>query len=491
MTMLTRVAVLASLATGLLLAADARAQSSSPVVPRSGRIQGVIVDSTRSTPLRGAVVQFVRLDGAASPRSTTTNDEGQFTLDSLVPGTWVAGVLHPRLDTLALEELAQRVEVRDRGVTRVSMGVPSAFTLSRQLCGTPPTDSTGYLTGRLLRADGARDGAPGTVRVEWLEVSVVNGQLDRQTVFVETQASATGSYRVCGVPFNAMTRVRAWSGADSTGLVDQEFASSGIARLDLFIGRTAYVRQLIDSSAAPTDSMATIVLRQGSGRVRGMVGDALGKPIENATVTVTGSGQTLRTGATGTFELAMLPTGTQQLDVRAIGFEPLRVPVDVFDGDTTTRPFTLSTVTKLATVEVRAARAKLMGQDMIDFEDRRKRAAGRFFGPEDLISIDPISLGSLVQRVPGVKVVQNGQSGDRILMGGAGFSQYCSPDIWLDGLKVVNDGTMDSFLQPQLIRAVEIYNRPASVPPQFMSSNLCGVIVLWSGPRDVPGVKRK
>lgn len=488
---ITRVAVLAGLLVGVAGVRSARAQSAGADVPRTGRLQGTIVDSTRTAPLRGAIVQLVRADGRASPRSTTTDGEGRFAIDSLLPGTWVAGVLHPRLDTLALEELAQRVEVQERGVTRMAMGVPSVFTLSRQLCGTASTDSSGYLIGRVRRADGERDGTAATIRVEWLELSVVDGRLDRQTSYVEAQAAPSGSYRVCGVPLNAATRVRAWSGRDSTGVVDQEFSSSGIVRLDLFLGRTTYVKQLIDSTASPDDSLATIVLRTGSGRLRGIITDALGKPVENVTVTVTGSGQSQRTTTSGAFELSALATGTQQLDARAIGFAPLRVPVDLLDGDTASRTFALATVTKLATVEVRAKRAKLMGQDMIDFEARRKRAAGRFFGPEDLIAIDPVSLGSLVQRLPGIKVVQNGQYGDRILMGGSGFSQYCSPDIWLDGYKVVNDGTMDSFLQPQLIRAVEVYNRPASVPPQFMSANLCGVIVLWSGPRDVPGVKRK
>lgn len=464
-----------------------RAQNATPQV---GRVEGVVWDSTRAAPLGGSMVQLVRPDGQSAPRAVAADSAGRFVVDSLLAGTWVVGVLHKRLDSLALDELVQRVDVRGRGTTRVTVAVPSVAGLSSQLCRAAPEDSTGYLVGRLRSAEGDRAGIVGTVRVEWSELTVVGARLERRIVAAETRSAESGNYLLCGIPANSVARARAWSGTDSTGAIDLEFLASPVGRLDFHVGRTAYVRELLDS-AAVDDTTAVIVLRRGSGRVRGTVVGALGNPIENATVSVVGSGLTQRTDGNGRFDLRGAATGTQLLDVRAVGLEVLRIPVDLFAGDTTSRRLTMSPVRKLATVEVRANRARLMGQDMIDFEARRNRGVGRFFGPEDLIALDPVRIGSLVQRVPGVKVVQDGMFGDRILMRGSGFSMYCAPDIWLDGFRVVNDGTMDSFIQPQLIRAVEVYTSATSLPPQYVSGNLCGAIVLWSGPRTLPGAQKR
>jgi hypothetical protein len=474
-----------TVATGL------RAQPATAGGAPSGRLQGVVWDSTRTAPLAGGVVQLVRPDGQSPPRATQTDSAGRFRLDSLTPGVWVVGVLHPRLDTLALDELMQPVDVQGRGTTQLAMGVPSAFTLSRQICRSEPTDSTGYLTGQLRRADGDRAGTSGVVRVEWVELSLVDGRLDRQVSAVEARASAVGRFLICGVPMNATARARAWSGDDSTGVVDVELPAAGITRLDFYIGRTSYVRQLLDSTVSDTDSSAVVVLRRGSGRVRGTINDELSQPLENAVLSVPGSGQSQRTSATGRFDLPGLATGTQLIDIRAIGFEPLRIPVNIFEGDSLERTFALTKVAKLATVEVRAARARMLGQEMIDFEQRRKVGLGRYFGPEDLNALNPLRMGVLFERVPGVRVVQDGMYGDRILMPGTGFQQYCSPDIWLDGFRISNDGTLDFIIPPYQLRAVEVYSRAGSIPAQYQTTSGCGVIVLWSGSREVPGEKKR
>lgn len=472
-------------------ASGLRAQTATPRASPTGRLQGVVWDSTRTAPLAGGIVQMVRPDGLSAPRATQTDSVGRFRVDSLLPGVWVVGVLHPRLDTLALDELMQPVDVQGRGTTQLAMAVPSAFTLSRQICRSDPADSTGYLTGQLRRADGNRATISGVVRVEWVELSLVDGRLDRQVSAVEARASDAGRFLICGVPMNTPARARAWSGDDSTGVIDVELQEAGIARVDFHIGRTSYVRQLLDSAAVANDSSAVVVLRRGTGRVRGTVNDDLGQPIENAVLSVPGSGQSQRTSATGRFDLTGLATGTQLVDIRAIGFEPLRLPVHIFEGDSLERAFALSKVAKLATVEVRAARARLLGQEMIDFEQRRKVGLGRYFGPEDLNALNPLRMGVLFERLPGMRVVQDGMYGDRILMLGTGFSQYCSPDIWLDGFRISNDGTLDFVIPPYQLRAVEVYSRAGSIPAQYQTTSGCGVIVLWSGPREVPGEKKR
>ncbi|WP_353267184.1 hypothetical protein, partial [Gemmatimonas sp.] len=92
--------------------------------------------------------------------------------------------------------------------------------------------------------------------------------------------------------------------------------------------------------------------------------------------------------------------------------------------------------------------------------------------------------------VPGVRVVPV-MGGDRILMRGFGLTAYCSPDIWLDGMRLANDGSMDSFISPQWLRAVEVYPRSELAPAQYTGMSGCGVILLWSGSREIPGSVKK
>lgn len=492
MTLFNRVVVLAGVLASAACATASAAQQDQAAKPPRARVQGVVWDSTRNAPLAMSVVQMVHPEGLSSPRSTVADSAGRFVFDRVAAGVWVVGVRHPRLDTLALEDVAQRVQVKSRGTAKVRLSVPSGASLSRQVCGAAPQDSTGYLFGRMRRAEGDRRAIAGMVRVEWHDLVVKEGRLSREVISAVAQGSDSGNFVVCGVPVSASTRVQAWSADDSTGAIDVKFPPSGISRLDLFVGQTQYVRQAIDSTVAPGDASPTVVLRTGSGRVIGMVRDRLDQPIRTASASIPGSGQMQRTSATGRFEITGVATGTQLLDVRAIGYEQLRIPIDVFGNDSTVTTFALSRVTTLAKVDVRAFRAAVMGQDMVDFENRRRLGGfGRYFGPDDMIALNPLYIRNILTRVPGVRVVNTGVSGDQVLMRGVMSSAWCTPEIWLDGYRITNDGSIDAVILPQELRAIEVYTRPTGVPVQYVNIELCGTILLWSGPREIPGAKRR
>ncbi len=480
--------VLFALLSMVVAAGRLHAQEEKPV-PR-GRVEGTVWDSTRAQPLVGSVVQLINASDRSSSRSATTDQRGRFRFDSLLPGGWIIGALHQRLDSLAIAQITQLVTVKSRGTTKVRLVVPSGGTLSQQVCRASPLDSTGYLFGTLRRADGDRRPTTGTVRVEWLELLVSAGSVTRQVAANEGQAVEDGTYVVCGIPASATARVRAWSGRDSTGAFDIEFPTSGIVNFDLTVGRTRYVREQFDSTVSSSDTTASIWLRRGSGRAVGVLRDPLGQPLPNATVTVAGTGQRARTNEAGRFELVGLPSGTQLFEARALGFELLRTPVNISDADMTTLSYALSRLVLLDTVKVRAIRAAAMGRDMAEFESRRRMGIGKFFGPDELNSIDPNRLSDLLFRVPGVRIVP-AMGGDRILMRGFGMGAYCSPDIWLDGMRIAYDGSMDSFIPPQWLRAVEVYPRTAMAPMQYWGYSGCGVILLWSGAREIPGAVKK
>lgn len=90
-----------------------------------------------------------------------------------------------------------------------------------------------------------------------------------------------------------------------------------------------------------------------------------------------------------------------------------------------------------------------------------------------------------------MRVVNARVSGDQIVMRGTGFTQFCYPEVWLDGFRIANDGSVDSYILPPALRAIEVYSRPTGVPPQYLDTADCGTILLWSGPRELPGVLRR
>ena len=83
-----------------------------------------------------------------------------------------------------------------------------------------------------------------------------DGRLVRQAVSVVGRTSPSGQYLLCGIPTSTAAVVQAWSGTDSTGVIDVAFSAAPIAKLDLLVGRTQYVQQTLDS-AAVGDSLAT------------------------------------------------------------------------------------------------------------------------------------------------------------------------------------------------------------------------------------------
>ena len=69
-------------------------------------------------------------------------------------------------------------------------------------------------------------------------------------------------------------------------------------------------------------------------------------------------------------------------------------------------------------------------------------------------------------------------------MRGSGGTGSCAPTVFVNGSRVMSDdGMIDNLVNPQDVKAVEIYTRTGSMPIQFQSLNGCGSIVIWTGAR--------
>jgi hypothetical protein len=207
--------------------------------------------------------------------------------------------------------------------------------------------------------------------------------------------------------------------------------------------------------------------------VSGVVRNDKGKPVQNAQVMVPGTGLDARTQEAGTFALGGLPSGTQTLEVRAIGFEPKRVTVDL-SRDSLTR---LDVVLDRPVQTLDAV--KVYGQGnatMREFQRRLKTGFGHILTPADIAKRNAFQASDLFRTIPGVRVAPTrGGFGNTVLIRG------CKPTVYYNGMRMDDEAASDIDMLVQIhdLTVVEVYTA-ASRPAEFFG-NSCGSIVLWVG----------
>jgi len=184
-------------------------------------------------------------------------------------------------------------------------------------------------------------------------------------------------------------------------------------------------------------------------------------------------------GADGSFSLGGLPAGTRTLEVRAIGFAPGQVAIDLAPGRGVTvdvrlaRVATLDQVTVFGTPSERSLRLR-------EFLDRRRNSAvGRFVTAADIDQWKPFWTTDAV-RGTGMLVVPSGRTGNEIR--GPGRMGNCRANVFLDGLPLDPTESIDAYLGPRQVAGIEIYPDPAFAPPQYSSPwrNGCSVVLFWA-----------
>jgi len=142
--------VLPLLLSSALLAAHLPAQP-----PVRARVRGEVLDSIRQKPLTGATVQLVAADTPGRILAAVSNLQGIFQFDDVPAGVYLAGFLHPVLDTLGVESNLFRVEVSTTETITIGLGTPSAGTLIEARCGAPSAElPRGMFFGTVRQTNG-------------------------------------------------------------------------------------------------------------------------------------------------------------------------------------------------------------------------------------------------------------------------------------------------------------------------------------------------
>lgn len=448
----------------------------------SGTIAGVVYDSIARKPLAGALVQVVAVEGARHFSNSTVSDSlGRYRLTNVPNGRFMLGFLHPLLDSLGLEPLLHEVAVAASRPTRSDLAIPSPARMRAAICGTPNDSSHGGAVIGVVRS--SRDRGPvaaAVVTAEWLELSLRRDGMSGRVISQSDTTGENGWFALCNVPSPGTLLLAAGRGADNTDRLEVDLTRDGFARRELYLG-------VVDVITRGDSTMNRV--RAGAGRLRGVVVAADNdRLIPGARVSIP-DGPWTEANSRGEWNLSEIPTGTRVLHVRAVGFYPQRVVVDVVDDAPTifTELPTMKAV--LDTVRVTASRVT---RESRGFEERRRIGIGRFVTQEDVLRRQPLVTSDILQSIAGLRVerADNPIDGRRVVMSGA-LENRCSPAIYIDGQYMSDLGAddIDAFVRPGEIVGIEVYAGPWA-PVQFTrgmagigaAGNLCGSIVIWTQP---------
>jgi protocatechuate 3,4-dioxygenase beta subunit len=430
--------------------------------PRNSRIIGIVVDSIHKSGLEGAEVI---VSGMSSP--VTTDSQGRFTIDSLAPGTYQVGVFHPLIESLGLTLASRPFGLGPDSTGVVNLAIPSVTTLASRYCGSAVTSShPAVVAGRVLDPDTDEPVPGATISLAWTDIVV-----SKETGVVRTphelraQADSTGFFRFCGLPEDLDATVQGTRSGLSTGEV--QISTSG--------SMLTFENLAIASSTA-----------KSRGVIRGTVVGLDDRPVSGARVEAPMWGNAVVTKEDGTFSLDQLPTGTQLIIVRRLGFEAARVNVNVTSRQATEVRVMLGPAVNVLDPVLVAARRNY-ALDKNGFAARQRSGWGRYITAEQIEKRHPNQLTDLLRELPGIQVVR-GIGGasvrderSRTIIGGGRPTGAC-PRTYVDGFlwRMAEPGDLDTFVSPNDVIGMEVY-RPNEAPLQYRGvDDICLVILVWT-----------
>lgn len=458
---------------------NAQSPTQKPATAPLTIITGLVRDSLTGSPLSGANIQLVpSATPWAAGRSVRSDSIGRFRLDTVAPGQYVLGFLHPRLDTLGIDPISRTIDV-DAGVRylRADLAIPAGRTFLTSLCGVR-TDSTGAVFGRVLDAGDGSPIAVGTVVVRFAEMRIDASGVRKVQARVVAPFKADGKFVACGIPTDAPVLVQARAGtgdapgaAGLSGEVEVTFdARSPVMHRDLLIA----ARGDVAGGTATRPAGAPATARSGTARLIGRVRNGAGEAVSGARIRVQDTDATAISDSGGAFRLGGLPAGTQTVEVIAIGYAPVRTSADLRpDREAAVAVNIGAKVATLAAVKVKAA------PDRAGFVTRRAQGMGYFLDAAQIEQRSVQNLSTALSTVPTLR--NNGfdtANPTRPRLSGRG---NCTPSAYLDGMQMREGiGGIDDVMTVRRVGAIEVYASPAEAPGQYRGNGNCAVILVWS-----------
>lgn len=455
--------VLAILFAGGQLGAQKKTAPSPAATVKAGtaQIAGVVVDSLNGRFLTGADVM---IEGAKT--TIVTDSVGRFRIDSLPPGTYQVGVFHPLLDTLGLTLATKPFHVGPDSATFIVLAVPSAATIIHRACPVRPrAQGTSAVIGQVHDPETLLPVAGAEVSIAWSQIDVSKEHGVRRTPHVVYDSTdATGAFRICGLPNSMQATLQAKRGKSVTAEIPIRL---GEEESELF-ARTLLLSRIDSGAKVGNATVSGRVVLEGAATNGG------------SRVEVVGTDQVAMTNEKGEFTITKLPSGSQVLLARHLGFGAQTVAVDLTSREPQRVTIKLPKfVAMIEPVVVNARRAANL--DRVGFSQRQKTGMGFYIGPDQLKDRHPNLVTDILRTVPSLRIT-SGPEGDvvsssrNVGLGGECVQYYVDDMPW----QSTQPGDVNQFVNANEIVAVEVY-QGSNVPAQYSrGTGGCTTIVLWT-----------
>jgi hypothetical protein len=286
---------------------------------------------------------------------------------------------------------------------------------------------------------------------------------------------SSGVYRICGIPSDMSGKVQVFRNGVSSGEVPAEVTNG-------FLGLRSFsiVGQHQAFTEVTNDSGKVRRVAKGSAKLTGKVTDKKGVPLKEARVTLQGGAAPVLTNAYGVFTLDSLPSGTQSLEVRKLGYSVQEIPVELSALSPAATNVTMSdAIPLLATMRTEAAADQALSD--LGYLERKQSGFGTFLDGKQ-INHDALMFTDIMYSVAGLKVSPVGNGRDYAVSDARNATGGCV-NYFVDGFpwQEMSPGDINNFVRPDETVAVEVYHG-SNTPPQFQTSGQtsCVSIVIWT-----------
>jgi hypothetical protein len=434
--------------------------------PGTARIVGTVVDSLNGGYLSGAEVV---IQGAKV--SIVTDAMGRFKAEGLPPGEYQVGIFHPLLDTLGLSLATRPFHLGPDSASYIVLAVPPATSIIRASCkDRPRPQGTSAVIGQVIDPETRQPVVGAEVSIAWtkIEASKEVG-VRRSPRLLRDSTGADGAFRLCGLPNSIQATLQARRAGSVTAEIPIVI---GDLETELF-ARTLLLSKADSGTKVGNATVSGTVILEGSPTNAG------------SRVEVMGTDVVVLTNEKGEFTIRNLPSGSQVLLARHLGFGAETVPVDLSAREPKRVSMKLPKfVAIIDPVVVTARRAGTL--EKMGFNRRQKSGMGYFLDQEQIQRLRPNRLTDILRTVPGLRVTySNGEEVVASSRGAVTFSGGDCVQYYLDDMlwQSAQPGDINQFVNGSEVVAAEIY-QASSVPAQYSRGmQSCTTIVLWTRAR--------
>lgn len=459
------VSILAASGGGLLAQQPTADSSKAPAKTGKAEVAGVVLDSLHGRYLKGAEIIVEGTD-----RSALTDSTGRFTIEGLTPGTYRIGVFHPLLDTLGIALATKPFRAGADSVSIAILAIPSAETIVRGECpSTPAGESNSAAIGHVNDPETLKPVPGAEVSIAWTEIQVSKAiGLRRTPHLLRDTTDEAGAFAICGLPSSMSATLQARKGPAVTAEIPIKV---GGADTELF------ARTLFLSSAAGA--------KAGNARVSGKVvleGSASSAGSAGSRVELVGTDVVVMANENGEFTMTNLPSGSQVLLARHLGYGAASVPVDLTSLERQNVTITLPKFVAIMDPVLVTARRNA-SLERVGFSQRRKSGTGQYLGPDRIEKMHAFRVNDILRRIPGIHVTYTA-TGEIVesSRGVSGFSGGSCTQYYIDGMPWLSmePGDINAWVNGNEVVAVEVYQGP-NTPAEFTHGpGACLTIVLWT-----------